>query len=144
MDYALRQRQLESAASSEPAELLQNWRDGRIKMFIIHRLLTLRREHPDHFATGTYTQVNLSGSFAEKIIAFERRSGNETILIVVPRHTAPLGYPPIGEVWADTQIASPTLMHHWRNIFTAREHAGEYLRLSDVLAELPVAVLAGS
>ena len=52
VDYALRQRQFESAASSAPAELLENWRDGRIKMFIIHRLLALRREHPGLFATG--------------------------------------------------------------------------------------------
>ena len=141
VDYALRQRQLESAANSAPAELLENWRDGRIKMFLIHRLLTLRRERPGLFATGTCTPATVTGAFAEKVIAFERRAGNESVLVIVPRHTAALGFPPIGEIWADTQIAPPTPEPRWRNLFTGREHSGENLPLAEVLAELPMAVL---
>ena len=143
VDYALRQHQLESAAHAAPAELLENWRDGRIKMFLIHRLLALRRERPDLFAAGTYTPAIVTGAFAEKVVAFERRCGNDAALVVVPRHTTALGFPPIGEVWADTQIALPASGQRWRDVFTGREHAGENVPLAGLLADLPVSVLAG-
>lgn len=141
VDYALRQRQLESLVSATPGELLENWRDGRIKMFAIHRLLALRRAHAEPFASGSYTPIAARGSFAEKVIAFERRSGNSAVLVVVPRHTAALRFPATGECWADTSInlADGT---EWRDVFTAQEHPGGALMLREVFRDLPFAVLA--
>ena len=141
VDYALRQQRIENLVSVSPRELLENWRDGRIKMFATHRLLALRREHAAVFASGTYTAVPADGSFAENVIAFERRHGDAAVLVIVPRHTGALGFPPLAGVWNDTRIAFPNAAARWRDTFTRREHTSEILRLSDVLADLPFTVL---
>lgn len=139
VDYALRQRQLENVAHADPRELLENWRDGRIKMFVIHRLLALRRAHAEIFSSGTYEPVATDGPFADKLIAFQRRGGSATVLVIVARHTGPLGWPPLGGVWADTCITSSAA--RWRDVFTGREHSGDALAAGAVFAELPFAVL---
>ncbi|MGB8167407.1 MAG: malto-oligosyltrehalose synthase [Chthoniobacteraceae bacterium] len=141
VDYALRQQQLKSASSSSPGELLQTWPDGRIKMFVIHRLLNLRRERTELFARGSYTGIAGQGSFADKVIAFERRSESAAVLVIVPRHTATMGFPPLAETWADTRIVPATAPLRWRDVFTGREFAGETLALRELFASLPLAVL---
>ena len=141
VDYTLRRQKLESVANVTPQDLLENWRDGRIKMFVIHRLLTLRRECAELFASGAYTAVSVQGSCAENVVAFERRSGNAAVLVIVPRHTATLGFPPIGGAWGDTRIVAPVTGARWRDVFTGRAHSGDTLALSDIFAELPAAVL---
>ncbi len=141
VNYKLRQEQFATLAHASSQDLLANWRDGRIKMFAIQRLLALRKETPELFTSGTYTGIAAHGAHADKVIAFERRSGSRALLVVVPRHTATLGFPPLGAAWADTHIVPPTPTL-WRDIFTAREHSGETLTLSSILADLPFAVLA--
>jgi len=141
VDYDLRRRQLETIGRATPRDLLEHWRDGRIKMSVTHRLLTLRRERPELFARGSSTGVSVAGVSADKVVAFERRSEDTAMLVVVPRHTASLGFPPTGGVWADTRLVPPAAAPRWRDIFTAREHRGDALALSEVFADLPFAVL---
>ncbi len=141
VDYPLRQQRLDSLPHAAPREMLDSWRDGRIKMFAIHRLLMLRRKRPELFASGAYTGISVLGSQAEQVVAFERRCGDAAALVIVPRHTATLGFPPLGETWADTQLVPPVAAPRWRDIFTGREHTGETLMLAEVFAELPFAVL---
>jgi (1->4)-alpha-D-glucan 1-alpha-D-glucosylmutase len=43
---------LESLGKANPEDLLANWRDGRIKLFLIQRLLNFRRENTNLFAHG--------------------------------------------------------------------------------------------
>ena len=140
VDYALRRRQLDSVGKASPRDLWENWRDGRIKMAVIHRLLTLRRERPELFARGAYTAIAAHGAFAEKVIAFERRDGDAAMLIMVPRHTEALGFPPIGGVWEDTHVVTSRAAR-WSDVFTGRSHAGDTLPLREVFAELPFAAL---
>ena len=141
VDYPLRRQKLESVANVTPQDLLENWRDGRIKMFVIQRLLTLRRERPGLFASGAYSNFVAHGSSAEKVVAFERRSGDAAMVVIVPRHTAALGFPPIGQVWADTHVESAPPGLGWRDIFVERERTGGKLLLSQAFADLPFAVL---
>ena len=141
VDYALRQRRLDGLEQASPRELLEHWQDGRVKMFAIQRLLALRRERAALFAGGTYTGIAASGAWADSVVAFERRSGDAALLVIVPRHTAPIGFPPIGEAWADTHLIPPVAGLRWRDVFTRREHAGDALPLAELFAELPFAVL---
>ena len=143
VDFALRQQRLADLEHAPPRELPDHWRDGRIKIFAIHRLLTLRREMPALFASGSYTGVPTQGTFADKVVAFERREGSESLIVIVPRHTTALGFPPVGEVWEDTHLPCPGDDAVFHDIFTGREHAGPNLALSDILADLPFAALLG-
>src|SRR6185369_16804748 len=114
----------------------EHWRDGRIKMFVIQRLLALRGEQPALFANASYAGLHADGSFAEHLICFERRQKSAVILVIVPRHTARLGFPPIGDVWKDTHLLLPRVTR-WRDVFTHREHTGDKLPLSNAFADLP-------
>jgi len=141
VDYALRADCLAGLDGASPQELLGGWQDGRIKLFTIQRLLTLRRKMKSVFSAGTYSPVAALGPAADRVVAFERWHGADGILVVVPRHSVALGFPPIGKVWAETQIAPPSGTLEWREIFTGQDHQGPNLRLEEILADLPMAVL---
>ena len=145
VEYQLRQDRLATLEeSASPAELMEHWRDGRIKMFVIRRLLQFRRENPALFATGSYTPVPVTGALADCVVAFERQLETQTILVIVPRFASRVGFPPVGECWQDTAIA-PTAITPWTDLLTGRSHAASSsLRLAEILAEFPVAVLTNA
>jgi (1->4)-alpha-D-glucan 1-alpha-D-glucosylmutase len=142
VEYQLRQDCLNALEeSASPAELMSQWRDGRIKMFIIRRLLQFRRENAALFAAGSYTPVPVTGALADCAVAFERQLETQTILVVVPRLASRVGFPPVGQCWKNTVVA-PTAVAPWTDLFTGRNHvASSPLRLGEILAEFPVAVL---
>lgn len=142
VDYALRRRLLEAVSrDTEPAELLRHWRDGRIKMFVIRKLLQLRREHPEVFAKGSYTPIPVVGEFAECVVAYERKLEGNSFVVVVPRLSSRVGFPPLGEAWKDTSLGW-LWNAEWTELFTGRGvKAAQSIR--DILLELPVAVLMG-
>lgn len=141
VDYNLRKQRLEGVVRAVPRELMENWQDGRIKMLVTHRLLELRRSLSEVFASGAYVPVVTQGAFADKVVAFERRTGPQSVLVIVPRHTVALGFPALGTVWQDTQVSCAAGETTWRNVFTGHEHSGGTLALGEVLSDLPCAVL---
>lgn len=147
VDFARREGWL--AAPRPPAELLRDWRSGRIKLQLIARTLDLRRRLPDLFAAGEYLPLATSGAHAERILAFARRSGDDALVVVVPRLTQPLvqgdlPLPPAA-AWGDTAIELPEWWPGARlcDLLTGanRDAAGNRLEASVLLSELPVALL---
>ncbi|MBI2562304.1 MAG: malto-oligosyltrehalose synthase [candidate division NC10 bacterium] len=135
-------------------ELVEDWPDGRIKLYTIHRALMSRRRTPDLFRTGAYVPLPTTGRHAERLCAFARRGGTWTVHTVVPRLVAPLtdtgARLPLGrEVWGDTWVVLPEEVPRgsYTNLFTgaevqAVEHdGGARLAVGDLLAEFPVALL---
>ena len=107
VDYKRRGEMLDSLTGATPEELLQNWPDGRIKLFLTQRLLRFRRDHAALFQQGKYLPLNVSGTFADCCVAFVREHEGEWIAVVVPRLSSRVGFPPIGEKWKDTMVALP-------------------------------------
>jgi (1->4)-alpha-D-glucan 1-alpha-D-glucosylmutase len=145
VDYAVRQQALDALAGVSPEELLAHWRDGRIKLFVSQRLLQLRRSYPALFTTGSYESLEAQGAHAERCLAFHRATTEAEMVVVVPRMTRALGFPPVGACWKDTALSLPPAPFSggWRDVFTGTEYAGEVssLPLGDLLAVLPFAVL---
>jgi (1->4)-alpha-D-glucan 1-alpha-D-glucosylmutase len=150
VDYQTRIKVLEeiltSLARNRSAamlEMLERWRDGRIKLAIIAILLGYRRDQPELFARGDYEPITAVGGRADQICAFARR-GDETAMIVVARR-----YPVRCEAdpnWCISQIAWPRSITGdgvWRDLLTGRrvERDGEAVPVGAVLETLPVAVL---
>ncbi|HVS54599.1 MAG TPA: malto-oligosyltrehalose synthase [Opitutaceae bacterium] len=130
-------------------ELLRNWPDAGVKVRLTTELLRLRREHLAVFQQGDYEPVTVTGEFAERVVAFRRCHGRECIVVVVPRLTASLGYPPLGSVWGDTTLVLPKGWARWRDALSAEAAAsgsgtGDRVPVAEVLRELPVAVLLGT
>jgi (1->4)-alpha-D-glucan 1-alpha-D-glucosylmutase len=133
VDYEARRKALAGLASATPDDLLTNWRDGRIKLFLTHKMLQYRREHFDLFAKGDYLPVQATGVFADSLFAYARRHENQTVLVIAPRLSARVGFPPIGDLWQDTalDLQPPQPL---RDIFTGHDFSP---RLAESLKVLP-------
>ena len=134
-------------------KLAEDPRDGRLKMYVISKILCLRRQQPDLFYGGEYHPLSVEGPKAQHVIAFARRLSNVTIVVAVPRLIAgllgDLNVPPTGEnVWQDTRIVVPQLDHgkNLRNVLTGeilpidQNHEAFGLRASALFSRFPVAV----
>jgi (1->4)-alpha-D-glucan 1-alpha-D-glucosylmutase len=144
VDYKRRGEMLDSLTGATPEELLQNWPDGRIKLFLTQRLLRFRRDHAALVQQGKYLALSASGAFADCCIALIREHEGEWIAVVVPRLSSRVGFPPIGDRWKDTIVDLPGSLSHAgaKEMFTGRDLRadGAGIRVSEAMASLPFAV----
>ncbi|GBQ61908.1 malto-oligosyltrehalose synthase [Komagataeibacter swingsii] len=68
-----------------------DWRTGRVKQDMIRRILAFRQNYPDLFTFGTYEPVETTGRDRAHGIAFLRRHGGTSLLVVAPRLPHALG-----------------------------------------------------
>ena len=136
------------------AELLDSWPDGRVKMYVTHRALTLRRELPALFRSGRYDPLSAQGPHSDHIVALARRDARNCVVVVVPRLTARLtgfdGRFPLGpSIWGDTCVSlnHPGLAGIYIDLLSGLRIATELRDGAPVLAagalfgSLPVAML---
>ena len=124
------------------------------KLYVIRKLLQLRRDDPELFARGDYQALPIDGPRKEHVFAFARTYENRSCVVIVPRWSAKLmdavNELPLGaRVWGDTKISLTNGLAATRatDVFTDREVAieGEQgartLSVAGVFAEFPAAVL---
>jgi (1->4)-alpha-D-glucan 1-alpha-D-glucosylmutase len=145
IDYARRKEMLDGLDGATPEDLLGNWRDGRIKLFLTQRLLTFRRGNAGFFRGGTYTPLSLTGELANCCIAFGRELEGKSIVVLAPRLSSGVGFPPVGDAWRDTAVQLPEGFSAADDLFTEAKIVAEpTLPLAQVFARLPFAVLRNS
>jgi (1->4)-alpha-D-glucan 1-alpha-D-glucosylmutase len=145
VDYQQRREMLAALSAAVPEELMRHWPNGRIKMFLTQRVLQFRREHADLFQRGGYSPVRASGTFAECCVSFGRELAGKWIVVIAPRLTSRIGFPPVGERWKDTPIELPETfsLENAHDLFTCRaiHHEGRKVLISDAMSTLPFAVV---
>ncbi|MES1264503.1 MAG: malto-oligosyltrehalose synthase, partial [Variovorax sp.] len=83
VDYARRESMLAELEALRPplapalAAMLARLEDGRAKMYVLWRMLQLRRERETLFRAGGYTPVRATGELGRHLIAFARRHEGE-------------------------------------------------------------------
>ena len=86
-----------------------------------------------------------TGTFAECCVSFARRLGDQWIVVIAPRLSSRIGFPPIAEQWKDTTLEFPEALslEHAHNLFTCRKlhHESRRISLADALPILPFAVM---
>ena len=131
-------------------ELVESREDGRIKLYVTHRALQTRREHPGLFADGAYTPLEVEGPRKDHAFAFARQKEGRWAVVVVPRLMTQLApgpdQLPIGAVWEGTTLHLPQTesVKGWRNVFTGQRLVGtenSRLALLEVFAHFPLALL---
>jgi (1->4)-alpha-D-glucan 1-alpha-D-glucosylmutase len=138
-------------------DLVEQWPDGRVKLYTAHRALTCRRAAADLFRRGAYVPLQAKGAHRAHLCAFARQGDGRAVLTVVPRLTARLTDNgtrlPLGrDRWADTWLLVPPDLGAgpWRNLFTGVEaepsnsQAGTALPVGEILSDFPVALLEAS
>ncbi|WP_116138898.1 malto-oligosyltrehalose synthase [Trinickia diaoshuihuensis] len=149
VDFGERHRLL---VDTPPSDQLPNWRDGRVKLGIVHRALTLRAVSPALFLEGSYIPLTVTGPRARHAIAFARQHGDAYAIVIATRLASSLvsasrDVPHVDpEQWEDTSIALPAALAG-RALFDClspaapKADAAGKLYLRDALSVLPVALL---
>lgn len=131
-------------------ELLENWRDGRLKLYVLAQALLTRRANPRLFTDGDYQPLRIEGPHKARSLAFARNRDAEWAIAVIPRCIASLEAPVVGnnrrEFWSNTMLTLPQEAPlEWVNVFSgtstivASPH--HEISLADAFAEFPLALL---
>ncbi|GIZ53280.1 malto-oligosyltrehalose synthase [Noviherbaspirillum aridicola] len=146
VDYERRRAAMDDAGTGLQAD---DWHSGRLKQQLVARTLALRKRDPELFERGEYLPLAVDGPGAGRVIAFLRRAGRRTLLaaaIRLPCGTLadPSSVAPDTEAWRDTLLVLPAECGpQWADTLgdLPLTAADNRLRLSDVFARLPVALL---
>jgi (1->4)-alpha-D-glucan 1-alpha-D-glucosylmutase len=158
VDYAVREAHLASldAIGAAPARsrgaqiraLFDAPLDGRAKLFVVARALSLRKRLPALFAYGDYRPVAAQGTHAEHVVAFARSFERDTIVVAAGRLFSSLGPAtgalPVAEAWGDTALDGAFIMHGaaMTNMLSGDSfEAGPALPLARLFADFPGALL---
>lgn len=160
VDFDKRVRLLEEMKSREAAghddllkDVVENWQDGRIKLFLIRKALNFRLAHKELFAAGEYLPLEGLGRRRDRIVAFARQRRRAWAVIAVPRLVGgllrrPKSFQP-KENWPVLKILLPReCPGRWRNVFTngtitSKRMTGgrRVLALSGMFARFPAVLL---
>ncbi|PXW28169.1 malto-oligosyltrehalose synthase [Paraburkholderia caballeronis] len=149
VDYAQRAAAL---GDDPPSARLAQWRDARVKLGIVQRLLALRTRAPSLLRDGAYLPLAVHGEHAARVIAFARQHGDERAVVIGTRLATPLledsALPLVAaDRWGDTAIELPpgfadARWHDWLSDASPTIPRTRVVAVRDVLAALPVAVLS--
>ncbi|WP_011581991.1 MULTISPECIES: malto-oligosyltrehalose synthase [Chelativorans] len=145
VDFELRRMLLHEVRDMPAAEAMDRWREGLPKLWLLHRLLRLRRAHADIFNHGGYEPVEIAGDENMHAIAYARVLEGRRVVVAVPRivlrHCEPGRSSWISSAFGRTMLQLPaTSSGHYRTL-TGQALDKLELPLSMLWDELPVAVL---
>jgi len=129
------------------AELLKRAENGRIKMFLIYKVLSARKRHRQIFEHGDYLPLTITGPQKEHVIAFARKSGKRMAIAIATRFLSSMVSPtqlPVGnEIWKDTSIIlSNSACNSWLHAITEEEvKNSNKIPVGRILNKFPVALL---
>ncbi|MGZ3418699.1 MAG: malto-oligosyltrehalose synthase [Polyangiales bacterium] len=86
VDFEAHARMLEEISALSVSELSEN--DPRLKMFVTHRALAVRRAAPELFREGEYVPLDIVGPRARNVVTFARLHGSRVAIVVAPRLVA--------------------------------------------------------
>jgi (1->4)-alpha-D-glucan 1-alpha-D-glucosylmutase len=132
-------------------ELLVNWTDGRIKLYLISKALGCRQEFNKLFTDGDFVLAQISSDRSANLTAFFRVFENKQALILAPKWLAGSGMEQNSNkhtgFWANTSIALPDNMGaSWQNVLTGesitvQSNRDVGLSVGEALKNFPVALL---
>lgn len=155
VDFNKRRELLDAMIREKPSvgEILASWQDGRIKLYVSYKALSLRRKYDELFQEGDYVPLQVEGERHEYVCAFARRYGSRWALIAVPRFFTKLGKTeelPLGnKIWQDDFVLLPrNSPRKWDNIFTGENieipGGSKAMNLAEVFRTFPIALLVPS
>jgi (1->4)-alpha-D-glucan 1-alpha-D-glucosylmutase len=139
VDFVARARALDAVERPDWQQLTKDWPSGHVKLAWTRQLLKLRTELADLFTNGDYAPLEVTGTHRDHFIAYARRRGRDAAVAVVPRCFAP--FTDNGRVWPLAASIDATLNVKGYAVQGFADADATELRLSDLLRDLPVAVL---
>lgn len=127
-------------------ELFSTKEDGRVKLFLTTKVLQARKENLELFREGDYQPLEVTGKFANSIVAFARTYEGKVAISIVPRFLTSIIQPgelPLGEKWEDTSIELPGGMpSNWKDAITSQSlNSDRTISVREAFKHFPVALL---
>jgi (1->4)-alpha-D-glucan 1-alpha-D-glucosylmutase len=155
VDFSNRQRMLKELEKFEPAKsqtLLNDFDQGKAKLYLITQALKTRKNKSQVFLEGEYLPLKVEGAGRNHVVAFCRKKADAYVVAVVPRFMATLNRGverlPLGEVWKETTVCLPeNAPAVWTEVFSGRKVSSiqsslaNGLAVADVLNIFPVGLL---
>ena len=158
VDFDLRTRYLreiiersreEQGISRLCEEMLRNWKDGRLKLWVTRCALHARREYRELFELGNYVPLKVAGPGERNVVAYARTLGQRMAVVATPRFAYSMmngeERMPLGEAWGTTEIVLPPTSPGppMKNLLTGeRVSAGQSTLLCrEVFATFPLVLL---
>jgi (1->4)-alpha-D-glucan 1-alpha-D-glucosylmutase len=130
---------------------LRSLEDGTAKLYLIWRLLQLRKGLADLFSIGSYVPLAVEGDRGEHVIAFYRAHGEQRVVVTAARFFSALPTPPTGDrAWSGTLLTIPepsparyreALSGQPVEVRPAGTHDSHRVELADAFRHAPFAVL---
>jgi (1->4)-alpha-D-glucan 1-alpha-D-glucosylmutase len=153
IDFVKRAAALQSIANLDPADsgalrdLVENWHDGRLKLYLIGKAVRFRRDHDVLFREGEFVPLQSAGKCAGNVIAFLRRDGSSWALAAIPRWLSQVPTKGKREFdWDDTRLTLPSdSAAKWNSILTPTQLASKFeggeqqVMVNDLFQDFPVA-----
>lgn len=115
-----------------PDQILRRADSGLPKLWTAHVALTLRNAHPEWFGDSAgYEPIVATGPKKDHLVAFLRGGA---VAVLAPRWSLRLA----GK-WSGTTVTLP--FGRWTNILANESFRGDRMRVQDLLARFPVALL---
>ncbi len=151
VDYEERARALQQVKSATDVSALIGAPGGLLKLYLVWKGLTFRREHPELFLDGAYIPLWAEGERRGNVVAFARKTRREVMVVLAARFFASLleggrAAPTGPEAWGDTTVRLPRQVkaRGWVDLLTGRTFPKvTSLALRDVFHTLGTAVLVG-
>ena len=137
-------------------ELLETYRDGRIKLYLTARALHLRKENPELFTIGQYLRIEIAGEGKDHFIAYARERNGKVLIAVAPTVVTDVMTPDNASlyrgpeeniIWSNTKLSLPKelQMRKYMNVLTGEtiEFGERRPRARTLLEKLPIAFLMG-
>jgi (1->4)-alpha-D-glucan 1-alpha-D-glucosylmutase len=131
-------------------DLLENWQDGRLKLYVLAQALRARRSNPRLFTDGDYQPLQVEGANRDRVLTFARNYDAQWAIAIIPRCVAGLAAPVLGdnrrEFWGNTMLKIPEgAPREWVNVFSGTSTLAapprQEISLADAFADIPVALL---
>lgn len=141
VDYGALRALLARVETANLAELREAMSDGALKLHVVRAALRLRREQRAIFVEGEYRPLDAG----EHAIAFARIHEGRTVVCITARHGARMtGAAPawaIGSAWGERGVELPPAPGYRCVISGRKVLGGARVKLAEVFADLPVALL---
>jgi len=134
-------------AEATPAELIDGWPTGAVKLHLLRSGLALRRRLGEGLRQAPYVPLDVEGPLQRHVVAFARNVDGKMVVVIGTRLSLPL----LGEVpripadqWRGTRVLlSGDCGADYSDIVSGRaiRVANGAIELSEVLRDLPIAIL---
>jgi (1->4)-alpha-D-glucan 1-alpha-D-glucosylmutase len=126
--------------------LMDNYADGKIKMYTLYRALRERRLNPELFQNADYIPLQVSSGYNDKVISYAREHQGQWYIIALPLFTTSLcqaGNFPLGKAWSEGYLdLPPEAPQRWKNVFSGDTLSTEgQVAISQLFADFPVCLL---